>query len=87
MHEHSLTSGLIKKITSLAQEHGAHRAVAVNVALGALSNISPEHFREHFVTAAAGTVAEDALINIHVESDIMDANAQHIMLESVEFEE
>jgi hydrogenase nickel incorporation protein HypA/HybF len=85
MHEHSLTSGLLKKITSLAQEQNAQRVVAVNVTLGALCSISPDHFREHFVAAAAGTVAEDAFLNIIVNDDFMDSNAQQIMLESVEF--
>jgi hydrogenase nickel incorporation protein HypA/HybF len=87
MHEHSLTSGLIHTIDTLAREHGAKRAVAVNVVLGALCNISAEHFREHFVEAARDTVARDARLFIRTEDDIQDPNALHVMLESVEFEE
>lgn len=87
MHEHSLTSGLIHTIESLAREHHSPRVISVTIALGALSNISEGHFREHFVAAARDTIARDALLTIRQESDIGSLNAQQIMLESVEFEE
>lgn len=87
MHEHSLTSGLIHTIESLAQQQRAGKIVTVNVVLGALSNISPDHFRQHFEEAAHGTVVEHALLTIREDDDIEDRNALHVVLESVEFEE
>jgi hydrogenase nickel incorporation protein HypA/HybF len=87
MHEHSLTSGLIRKIESLAHDQHAARVVTVNVVLGALSNISADHFREHFDAAARGTLAESALLTVRESGDLHDPNALHVVLESVEFEE
>lgn len=87
MHEFSLIANLIKKIESLAKEHPGRKIVAVNVILGALSHISASHFREHFIEASRGTVAEGARLNVKSKSDISDPHAQEIILESVELEE
>lgn len=87
MHELSLTSGLIRTIEALALEHRATKVVTVSVLLGALSNISEAHFRDHFTTAARGTIAETAILVVLVGDDIEHPNAQHVMLESVEFDE
>jgi len=58
MHEMSLMKDLMGKIISVVHDNGAKRAVRVDVWLGALSHISPEHFTEHYVEAAKGTVGE-----------------------------
>jgi hydrogenase nickel incorporation protein HypA/HybF len=87
VHEFSLISNLLLKIESMALEHGAEKVVSVNVRLGALSHISPEHFREHFLRLSQGTVAEGARLNIEVLGDKTDPHAQEIILESIEVEE
>jgi hydrogenase nickel incorporation protein HypA/HybF len=87
MHEFSLLADLIKKIGAVAREHDAKRVVGVNVRLGALSQISPEHFREHFEHATERTLAEGARLSVVISTDIHDENAQQILLESVECEE
>lgn len=86
MHEHSLMKDLIRKIESIAREHETRRIVSVSVKLGALSHISADHFREHFIEAASGTVAEGARLDIMEMKDKTDPRAQDILLESVELE-
>jgi hydrogenase nickel incorporation protein HypA/HybF len=58
----------------------------MKVRLGALAHISAQHFREHFVQAASGTVAEGARLDIEESSDQSDPRAQDILLETVEVE-
>jgi hydrogenase nickel incorporation protein HypA/HybF len=77
---------LMRKIETIAREQNAPRIVSVKVTLGALSHISAQHFREHFVQAAAGTVAEGARLDIAELKDATDPRAQDILLESVEME-
>ncbi len=86
MHEFSLINDLMRKIESIAREHGGRRIVSVKVRLGALSHISPGHFREHFIQAAAGTVAAGARLDIEQHQDEADPRAQDILLEIVEVE-
>jgi hydrogenase nickel incorporation protein HypA/HybF len=87
MHEFSLIADLIRKIQSIACEHGAEKIIGVKVRLGALSHTSPEHFREHFVQIAQGTIAEGAEIDIEVSTDLTDPYAQTIILDAIEIEE
>jgi len=84
MHEFSLMADLFRKIEDLAREQKAERIVGVNVRLGALSHISPDHFREHFVQGAKGTRMEGANLDIRTSIDALDPRAQDILLESIE---
>ena len=87
MHEFSLLADLMKKINQIADSNGVEKVTAVHVSLGALAHISGEHFREHFVHAARGTVAEGATLQVTEKTDRQDPLAQEILLESVEVEE
>jgi hydrogenase nickel incorporation protein HypA/HybF len=87
MHEFHLINDLMKKIAHVAHEQHATRVAGVKVRLGALAHISADHFREHFVEAAAGTLAEGAKLEIEEARDENDPHAQDIMLESVEVEQ
>jgi hydrogenase nickel incorporation protein HypA/HybF len=87
MHEHSLISDLVRKITSVARLHDGARIVGVTVRLGALSHISASHFREHFVRETVGTLAEDARLTVIESTDIDPQHGQDVMLESVEMTE
>ena len=51
MHEFSLMADLLRKIEQLAKDADADKVTAVKVKLGALSHITPDHFREHFEEA------------------------------------
>lgn len=84
MHELSLLADILRKIESLAQENEVERVLKVRVKLGALSHISPDHFREHFEAASPGTAAEGAELEVEALTDINDEHAQEIILESVE---
>ena len=84
MHESSLIPELIEKITSLAAENGSDRVTAVDITIGALTGMDADHLREHFVTAAAGTVAEGAEIRCRISDDPLSSA---IILESLELEQ
>ena len=84
MHEFSLIKDLIQKIISIAHEQRASKVVAVTVKLGALSHISPDHFREHFVHASLGTISEGARLNIEFMTDVTDPQSQEILIENIE---
>lgn len=84
MHEISLIHDLMRKIEMIAHEQGAGRVTRVTVQLGALSHISADHFREHFVEGTRGGVADGAELTIETSEDIHDPHAQDIMLLSVD---
>jgi hydrogenase nickel incorporation protein HypA/HybF len=84
MHEFSLMNDLLRKIKAVAHEQRGTRVVGVHVWLGALSHISSDHFREHFVEGAKGTVAQDAVLKIETDDDVDDPHAQDILLRSIE---
>lgn len=84
MHEFSLMADLLRKIERLAKDAGAGRVTAVKVKLGALSHMTPDHFREHFEQATVGTIAENAKLDVEQSGDQYDPNAQDILLESVD---
>ncbi|MBC8288253.1 MAG: hydrogenase maturation nickel metallochaperone HypA [Nitrospinae bacterium] len=87
MHEQSLMVDLMRKINAIGQEQSGNAIVRVKVKLGALSHISADHFREHFVQAAQGSCAEQAQLDIEISTDLNDPHAQEILLDSVEVEE
>ena len=86
MHERALMDDLMKKIVSVAHENGGVRVVRITVRLGALSHFTPEHFREHFVDASRGTLADGAEVDAVLEDDVHAPNADGVVLESVEVE-
>lgn len=86
MHEASLMRNLMRKIDSLAQAERASKVTTVRVWLGALSHMSPQHFREHFEHASVRTIAEGAALDIEASTDIHDPNAQDLLLRSIEVE-
>jgi hydrogenase nickel incorporation protein HypA/HybF len=87
MHEFSLINDLMRKIDTIAREQNAKRVTAVKVRLGALAHISADHFREHFVESAKGTIADGAKLQVESLTDENDPQAQDIVLESLEVEQ
>lgn len=87
MHEFSLINDLVRKIISVAIEQRARKVIGLTVKLGALSHISPDHFREHFVHASRGTVAEGARLHIEVLTDVTDPQSQEVLLENIEIDD
>ena len=86
-HELSLMSGLLRQLDAIAAAEGGARVVAVRVRIGALANISAEHFREHFEAAAPGTVADAAELEVEMASDVTADDAQDIVLVSVDVDD
>jgi hydrogenase nickel incorporation protein HypA/HybF len=84
MHETALVRDIVRQIEDLARGTNARRVAGVKVWLGALSDLSAEHFREHFAIEARDTLAADAALDIEVSQDPDDPNAQHVRLESVD---
>lgn len=84
MHEFALMKDLMREIDSVAKREGATSVVAVKVRLGALSHMTPSHFREHFEDSARDGVAAGARVDVEIGTDISDPRARDVILESVE---
>lgn len=74
----------MNKILALAKEQQASQVIKVSVKLGALSHMSPSHFKEHFDIAAKGTIAENAEIDAEESEDMSHPDAQAVVLKSIE---
>jgi hydrogenase nickel incorporation protein HypA/HybF len=86
MHERALMQDLMREIEAVAHANGAARVTKIEVRLGALSHFTPEHFREHFVDASRGTVAEGADVAATLATSIDGPKAVGVVLESVDVE-
>jgi hydrogenase nickel incorporation protein HypA/HybF len=86
MHERALMTDLMREIEDVARADGATSVTRVSVRLGALSHFTQDHFREHFVDASRGTLAEGATVDAVLENDLEDPRATGVVLESLEVE-
>jgi len=86
VHEQALMKDLMRKIESQARTEGALRVTRIRVRLGALSHFTPGHFREHFADASRGTLAEGADVETELRTDPTEAEAQGVVLESIDVE-
>lgn len=84
MHETGLLKGMLQQISTLAEKENVEKIACITVQLGALTQISPEHFREHFDIESKGTVAEGADLIIKVNDNVQDPHAQDILLKDIE---
>ena len=87
MHETALVRDVVRRIEDLAHATGARRITGAKIWLGALSHLSAEHFREHFVIEARGPKAAGAVLAIELSDDLDHPEAQHVRLESVDLDE
>jgi hydrogenase nickel incorporation protein HypA/HybF len=86
MHEFSLMNSLMNQIYQVAEQQAARKVKRVKVWLGALSHMSADHFKEHFDEAAVGGIAQDAVLDVTVDTDESAENAANILLQSIEVE-
>jgi hydrogenase nickel incorporation protein HypA/HybF len=86
MHETGIVRDLVHRLKAVARDGDAERVSGVVVWLGALSQFSPEHFREHFDEEARGTVAEGAVLTIEASQDVAHPRAQDVMMQSVDLD-
>jgi hydrogenase nickel incorporation protein HypA/HybF len=62
MHEGALTENLFEHVMIHAREAHARRVTRVKVAIGALSDATPDSIEFYFKSLAPGTLAEDAIL-------------------------
>lgn len=86
MHETGIVRDLVRRLEGVASDSGAEAVSGVEVWLGALSQFTPHHFREHFEDETKGTIAEGARLDILTSDDAGDPDALHVMIKSVDLE-
>jgi hydrogenase nickel incorporation protein HypA/HybF len=86
MHESGLIEDLIFKAEAVAREHSAQKVSAVEVSIGPLAGIEPEHLREHFEMASRGTLVEGAELRFREPGEEAARDPLGVFLESVELE-
>lgn len=86
MHEAALMKDLMARIEQVAADNDATRVTTIEVWLGALSHMTPEHFAEHFNDVAPGSCAEGARVVTEASQDIHHPQAQGVVLKRVEVE-
>ncbi len=64
MHELSVCQALIDQVTRVASSEQAARVAAIHVAVGPLSGVEPQLLEQAYPLAAAGSLAEEAELNI-----------------------
>jgi len=87
MHEKHLLAELVEKAEQVCREQGALRVTRMHVFLGALSHLTPEHFREHFEQESRGTPVEGADVTFTLGEDVNDSRAQDVVLLDLEVED
>ena len=86
MHETGIVRDLVQRVACVAAEADAAEVREVRVWLGALSQFSPEHFREHFDDETRGTPLERTALSIDASQDVDDPRAQQVVLLSVDLD-
>lgn len=64
MHELSLCRSLLHQTLEVAARHRAVAVTALRLQIGPLSGVEPELLKTAFPLAAAGTIAESAVLNL-----------------------
>jgi hydrogenase nickel incorporation protein HypA/HybF len=64
MHELAVCQALIGQVQRVARENAAQRVVAIVVSIGPLAGVEPKLLEHAYPLAAAGTVAEHAVLRI-----------------------
>ena len=97
MHETGIARSLIREAERVARRYSENApngwaVSSVRVRMGALCPFSEDHLREHFIQAAQGTAVERAKLVIEhaaepLDSSTLDADAQHVILLSINVED
>ncbi len=64
MHELSICQSLLDQVQRIAADHGAERVERIRLQIGPLSGVEAPLLRSAYPLAAAGTIAEDAVLEI-----------------------
>jgi hydrogenase nickel incorporation protein HypA/HybF len=84
MHESGIVRDLVRRLEAAAKEAGATGVEGVTVWLGALSQFSPAHFREHFDEEVRGTLAAGATLTVETSDDVTHRDALHVVMRSID---
>ena len=84
MHESGIIRDLVRRVEAAAHDAGAEKVSGVEVWVGALSQMSAAHFREHFEEESRGTLAEGAALVLELSDDLGDPRALTVVLQSVD---
>ena len=64
MHELSVCQSLLEQVEQVAADHGAERVERIRVRIGPLSGVEADLLASAYSIAAAGTIAEGAVLDI-----------------------
>lgn len=64
MHELAICQSLMQQVETIAEREQARRIISITLRIGPLSGVESELLRQAFPVASAGTVAEQALLEI-----------------------
>ena len=70
MHELSVCLALLQQVERVAREHNARSIDRIVVRVGPLSGVEPDLLKNAYPIAVAGTIAEDAELEIEI-ADIL----------------
>ena len=68
MHELAVCQGLMSQVEQIAERENAERITRILLSIGPLSGVEGMLLKDAFPIAAAGTVAEDAELDIEVQA-------------------
>ena len=74
MHELSVCLSLLEEVKRVARENNAGSVTRIIVKIGPLSGVEPDLLRNAYPLAAAGTVAEDAELDIEIAGIIVSCS-------------
>ena len=74
MHELSVCLSLLEEVKRVARENNAGSVTRIIVKIGPLSGVEPDLLRNAYPIAAAGTIAEDAELEIEATSIVVSCN-------------
>lgn len=64
MHELSVTQALLRQVEQVALQHDASAVTAITLAIGPLSGVEPPLLARAFTIARAGTIANEAMLEV-----------------------
>jgi len=77
MHELAICQSLISQVEDIAREHQANKVISILVQIGPLSGAEAPLIKSAYPIAAAGTVAEQAILEIETMPIRIHCNSCH----------
>lgn len=84
MHEMQTVRALHSRAVEAARVARASRVVTIHIRIGALSHLSPDHLRKHFMRLTETSILAGARLDIVVDTDPTADLSQEVELVSLE---